>query len=774
MAVNMLANAIAQGGHLTAGRTPSWWVVALFVAVAALALVEAGALLRVWIAGKRPMGRVIAAALRLGALTCVAGLVFEVSWQSASSAGSGERVAVLLDASASMGIADQVDEASAPVARSERARRLWERTQVAPAWSRNADRFRFDRELAPLGGAVFPEANGHASDLAGALQTLRDKTPDKRMPYGAVVVVSDGLVAQDDSADAHLLALAHELNVPLTTVSTGGSLVKDAAVATVRAGEFAFVENVAEFEADIVAFGLSGVPAQVRLVRDGQEITRKTVYLRGDGEVRTVRFDVAPDRTGQFVYGIDVVPLEDEATLANNRRLFAVRVLRDKVRILHVAGRPSWDVRALRTLLRRDPNVELLSYYILRDFDDIAREDVTAPLSLIPFPTQELFREELGSFDIVILHNFDAMPHNVGQYLDDIAQYVNQGGALVMIGGDLAFSDGGYAGSDMRFVLPVRPQELGEALHEPFQPRLTDDGRDHPITAWLGRRRTDDPWNELPELDHLNLLPLQEVQGATALLNHPSAQDRSGAPIPVLSVATPGEGRVTMLSSFATWRLGFAPMLQLIEGSRPYDLLWLGIVRWSLHDEASGRLVVETDKTRYSEQDTIDITVRTLDARYQEEPNVMVRWRLERIDDPAPTRHGGTLSTQDHGRQTISLPTLPTGAYAVTAQRQDQDPPLETRRVFLVEPQTDELASIAAPPGMARLRMLARETGGLFIDAANSNAALPSELPSRPIPTATADPVTHAHGLWTLWLPLGALVLLGAEWLVRRRWAALL
>ena len=77
-----------------------------------------------------------------------------------------------------------------------------------------------------------------------------------------------------------------------------------------------------------------------------------------------------------------------------------MKVLRDKVRVLHVAGRPDWDVRALRTLLRRDPNVELLSYYILRGFDDISREDTTAPLSLIPFPTDELFEEQLGSASI--------------------------------------------------------------------------------------------------------------------------------------------------------------------------------------------------------------------------------------------------------------------------------------------------------------------------------------------------------------------------------------
>src|SRR5690606_23958990 len=169
---------------------------------------------------------------------------------------------------------------------------------------------------------------------------------------------------------------------------------------------------------------------EIELRRDGEVVATHPLRLPTDGLPAPVRFEVAPDRVGQFVYEITVPPQPGEATVANNSRAFVVKVLRDKVRVLHVAGRPDWDVRALRTLLRRDPNVELLSYYILRGLDDIAREDTTAALSLIPFPTDELFEEELGSFDLVILHNFDAVQHQVEQYLDNIASYVEEGGAL--------------------------------------------------------------------------------------------------------------------------------------------------------------------------------------------------------------------------------------------------------------------------------------------------------------------------------------------------------
>src|SRR5690606_22585850 len=122
-------------------------------------------------------------------------------------------------------------------------------------------------------------------------------------------------------------------------------------------------------------------------------------------------------------------------------------------------GRPDWDVRALRTLLKRDPHVELLSYYILRDWEDTARDDGTAPLSLIAFPTDELFLEQLGSFDLIVMHNFDATQH--GDYLGNVAEYVREGGSLVVIGGDLGVASGDFAIPGFVQLMPI---DLGRAV----------------------------------------------------------------------------------------------------------------------------------------------------------------------------------------------------------------------------------------------------------------------------------------------------------------------
>ncbi|MFY0541643.1 hypothetical protein [Nannocystis pusilla] len=487
--------------------------------------------------------------------------------------------------------------------RIDRVRELWRRSEPArAAWKEQGLAVqvrRFGEGSEPLTGdaeaTLDLSARQPASDLTRAFAELAavDPAVDPR-PLAGVIVISDGLFDRADrGADDPLILAARELGVPVTAVAAGAPHLVDLALTELRAGEFAFVENVVEFSADIEAHGLEGTRTEVVLRRDGQVVATEPFVAPASG-LTTVRFEVAPDRVGQFVYEIEVRPVEGEASPHNNRRAFVVKVLRDKVRALHVAGRPDWDVRALRTLLGRDPNVELLSYYILRGADDADREDPFAPLSLIAFPTDELFKEQLGSFDLVILHNFDALNHQVGRYLPDIGRYVEEGGALVMIGGDMGLATGDYPAPALSAVVPVDLRVPTGLDTEAFKPAVTDAGRRHPITAWIDHSGLSD-WSALPPLDSYNPAKLarHEAQiGSAVLLRHPEGG-------PLLTIAEPGRGRVLVLSTGASWRLGFHADLPIVDGARPYDLLWLGAIRWLLRDSAADRLTLETDRPTY-------------------------------------------------------------------------------------------------------------------------------------------------------------------------------
>ncbi|MCA9710948.1 MAG: hypothetical protein KDK70_34220, partial [Myxococcales bacterium] len=736
---------------LAAGHVPEVVVLALLAGAVLLAVAEGvAAFARPRAAASRRVSGGLLA-LRLLALAALLSVAFELTLRIEQVSPSGRRLVVLVDRSASMALADAPEAGAQAQTRQSRVEQAWARSDDARVGWRDdglvVEVRGFDLRSQPLTGELAQtlagDPDGAGSDLAGALSELSQPEPE-RAPLAGVVVISDGLVAEDDATAAHVQAVGEALGVPITTVSAGAPFIRDASVAQVRAGEFAFVENVAEFEATVVAHGLAGTVTDVRLRRNGEEVASQRIQLEADGVPTTVRFEVAPDRVGQFVYEIAVPAQDGEATQANNARAFVVKVLRDKVRVLHVAGRPDWDVRALRTLLRRDPNVELLSYYILRGLDDIAREDTSAALSLIPFPTDELFEEQLGSFDLVILHNFDSVQHQVEQYLDNIARYVEEGGALVLIGGDLAFTDLGYGLPELAGLLPVDTRTRSPLEHGPFRPRVTEAGRRHPITAWL--TGADEGWAQLPALASHNPLspsPRGDVIGAAALLEHPDATDARGRPRPILAVAEPGRGRTLVLATGSTWQLGFAPDLPLIDGARPYDLLWLGAVRWLLRDDTSGRLTLETDKPRYRVGEAVELQAKTWSASYAVEPGVDVPWSLHPLvtaDGDAelpPARAEGQWTTDGLGRAREVLEGLPAGAYVALARRELAEAEAEdadglgqheVRRVFIVEPPGRELARVDADPGIERLRALAEATDGDALSAADGDA-LPRTIP---------------------------------------------
>src|SRR6185503_4437181 len=135
-------------------------------------------------------------------------------------------------------------------------------------------------------------------------------------------------------------------------------------------------------------------------------VDSRSVHIENDDVEQKVSFDWTPDRPGNFVFELATPVLAGEALTTNNRQVFTLKVIRDRVRVLHVCGRPSWNERFLRSLLRRDPNVDLVSFFILRTQEDDQPIE-PGELSLIPFPDREIFHDQLKSFDLLIFDNFN-------------------------------------------------------------------------------------------------------------------------------------------------------------------------------------------------------------------------------------------------------------------------------------------------------------------------------------------------------------------------------
>ena len=172
------------------------------------------------------------------------------------------------------------------------------------------------------------------------------------------------------------------------------------------------------------------------------------------------------------------------------------------MRVLHVAGRPTYDVRALRMWLKSDASVDVVAFFILRTHSD----DVNATqdeLALIPFPVHELFSEHLPSFDAVVLQDFNAAPYELEQHLPALARYVEHGGGLIMVGGPDSFAGGTMrARGSPTCCRSSLDEDSGERAFDlaPFVPALHRRARAAPVLAPLPRFIGDD----LPEMPGAN------------------------------------------------------------------------------------------------------------------------------------------------------------------------------------------------------------------------------------------------------------------------------
>jgi uncharacterized membrane protein len=690
-------------------------------------------------------------------------------------------IAVLVDGSESMNLS----ETGRRPTRAERAAGVIASShQLFDALRRDheLDFFRFGAGIEPSNEAALAQAYEPSTEasthLGEALGALKERYADRDL--GGVVVLSDGtdngwLATAPPEADD----VARSLAAPIHTVWVGRGGLQDVAIARIRSDDFGFVRTALQVEAEIRVTGAKeagwvGRSLPVELLQNGVAISTASLVVEARTTEYHVTFSLTPDRVGKFLYRISTPVLSGEALTENNSKAFLLKVIRDKIRILHVAGRPSYDERFLRELFKHDPNVDLISFFILRTPTDIENAP-NDELSLIPFPTEELFRDQLRSFDLVVLQNFNYAPYEMGVYLPEIRRYVEEGGGLVMLGGELSFDLGGYAGTPIADVLPV---ELigGEHLESsvdtrPFRLRLTSEGKRHPVTALhLNMEQNRLLWTSLPHLWGTNLIQ-RASPNAVVLGTHPFLKAIDGSPLPILTVGEFKKGRALAFTSDSSWRWRFsegksANLAEKIAPGEAYQLFWEAAARWLIHDPSVSRLRIENESTRYSKTQPINLRVRAFGPDYRGAKGVDAMLSIEREGSP-PTRvftaHG---RTDAEGLWPLNLGRLPPGGYQAITQATVDGRVLEERDAFLVDGAGPELERPAARDDL--LRTLSTASQGQFRDSEGSKAlAGLSFLPNR-----TRSVGGHQRvEIWTRLPVLFAIMLIILiEWLLRRRW----
>ncbi len=611
----------------------------------------------------------------------------------------------------------------------------------------------------PSGTGALGSPNDPRSDLASAVRALAASAEERP---AAIVVVSDGRLDDppESASGSALKALAETLRVPIHTVATTREAPPDASVRNVAAAGAAVAHVPLPLRVEIgCAGGLScdELTVTARELRDDGPpalLATGMAHLK-DGK-GTIDLTITLERAGSRILEIAVAAPPGDTIPENDRRLVTFNVARERVRVLHVAGRPTSDVRALREWLKSDASVDVVAFFILRtpaDNPNATQEE----LALIPFPVDELFSEHLPSFDAVVLQDFDAQPYGLEKHLPALARYVREGGGLIMVGGPNSFVAGGYAVTplgDRSGVLPVLLDGSPGATAAdaaPFVPGWTDQGREAPL---LGPLRAV-VGEELPSMPGANVLG-DARPGSVVLWTHPTRKTSSGAPMPVLAIGDQGDGRTIALGVDGGWMLEFSALGARTAG-RGHGALWDGLLGWLMRDPRFEPAQVEVVGACTAGLPTT-LRAHLLPAAADATDGASsVQLEVTRIDASAAPVH--LHSTRAGTTADFTLPSPDPGGYTA---RLRVGSGVTTRHDFACEAGGDEWAD--SRPDGERLRAIAEAARGTFSWANEDLSRIPFPKPTIVSAERHVVPIAPPWA-WTLFAAFG----LGAHWIVRRR-----
>jgi hypothetical protein len=414
--------------------------------------------------------------------------------------------------------------------------------------------------------------------------SLADVPPDR---VAGVIMITDGRV-HDVPTDAGALGFA----APVHALITGSKKERDRRVALIAAPRFGIVGQPQTIRYAVEDQGASERTAQVTVRRDGDVVETRTVPVGAPQNV-----EIPIPHGGPNIVEIETPPLAGELTTVNNRAVVSIDGVRDKLRVLLVSGEPHAGERTWRNLLKSDASVDLVHFTILRPPE---KQDGTPinELSLIAFPTRELFQQKIGEFQLIIFDRYARQGVLPIIYFDNITRYVREGGAVLVAAGPDYASSTSIWRTPLDAILPAEPS--GNVTEQAFRPRLSDLGKRHPVTRDLAGSASDPP-----QWSHWFRIVDTRNDTGTPVLNGPDNK-------PLLVLSREGEGRVALLLSdhIWLWARGF-------EGGGPHLDLLRRLSHWLMKEpeleEEALRLVISghnlTVRRQTMAEDVADVTL---------------------------------------------------------------------------------------------------------------------------------------------------------------------
>ena len=435
------------------------------------------------------------------------------------------------------------------------------------------------------------DSDGNLGSLV--MEALASALADEpRARLAGAILLTDGQV--------HDIERTPEMPAPLHTLLTGEDNDWDRRLMVRNAPAFAIIGEPVTLTLRVEDQGaVPDLPelAEIEISVDGFEPQAFQVPIGEDLEL-----PITLQHGGMNVIQIVLPEQEGELTNRNNAAAIQINGVRDRLRVLLVSGEPHAGERTWRNLLKSDASVDLVHFTILRPPEKQDGVPVNE-LSLIAFPTRELFLDKISEFDLIIFDRYKRRGILPTLYFDNVRQYVMDGGALLVAAGpDFASADSIYR-TPLADILPAEPS--GRVREELYLPKVTEVGERHPVTEGLTPLADQAEEEVLPWGRWMRLVDVSPLRGDVVMSG---VEDR-----PLLMLDRQGEGRVALLASDHAWLWsrgfeGGGPQLELLRRLAHWMMKEPDLEEEALTATAEGRTMTITRRTLGEEVGEVEIT----------------------------------------------------------------------------------------------------------------------------------------------------------------------
>lgn len=658
------------------------------------------------------------------------------------------RIAMMVDTSRSMSIKYQNESRLDQIKKlfeSGFNRRLEEKTGVYP------EVFAFSDNVSPVSRQEVEQfnfsADGNHTDLSGAVRDVMGNLGEGSML--GIIMLTDGTSTMGENP---AIALSN-MRTPVYFIGPGAQgETADMALHLPKPPALGYLNSSVRVRGEVSLHRIATTAVEIIVTRNNQPFTKVQANFAPETGRADFAFNIPCDEEGTMRFELEIPPLKNELTTENNRAGFLLKVVRERLNILALSGRPSWDMKFISNALSTDPNAKIVHWLKVMDGRWICSR-YFKPEKAVTTPDMN---EDLKIADVIVLN--DASYDMLKPVEEELIRRVEAGTAgLLVLPSTRTFAELGYQGTLLEKLLPVNCE--------------TQTWRGTPGNMVLPA--VDVPYNFLRLVDN----PIENVEFFATLPKLDGAYEFSGLKpgcevlisstirgsremLPLMIKSRVGQGNIVMIAGGPIWPMGFR-LVPTDRGFAPFSGFMVNMFKWLANRREDAKVSLEMGSSRGYVGQASNIKVWVMDSKNQLQPNAQVSLQIK--DEKGNSNMLPAIETSEKGcYETTFVPAF-RGLYKIEADARYQGRELgRAAGEILVETPTAEFDEPVVKEAL--MKQLASDTGGLFanVDQAADIISAIEAVPGQKLETKTID-------LRDSWLLLIILLLLPMiEWYLRR------